>query len=276
MTPSTYCQDCAHRATVKALTLADLETHRECSCDSLKRAIDLGIASVLFTLALPVVLLAGLLVKLTSRGPILYSQTRVGRFGRPFRIYKIRTMYHNSEAAGARWCAKADPRVTFIGRILRKTHIDELPQLWNILRGDMSLIGPRPERPEFVPILEKAIEGYMARLAIRPGLAGLAQIQLPPDTNLESVRKKLALDLAYIRQRSLWLDLRLFMGTGLYLFGCSFNTVRRLMRLPQISAAPALTLGDLALDPKAQIVPTAIRIQTAPIDPQPTPEMTSI
>jgi lipopolysaccharide/colanic/teichoic acid biosynthesis glycosyltransferase len=95
-------------------------------------------------------------VKLTSKGPILYSQTRVGRFGRPFRIYKIRSMYHNSEAAGARWCAKADARVTFVGRILRKTHVDELPQLWNILRGDMSLIGPRPERPEFVPVLEKS------------------------------------------------------------------------------------------------------------------------
>jgi lipopolysaccharide/colanic/teichoic acid biosynthesis glycosyltransferase len=245
------------------------------ACDWVTPSIDIAIALVFFTIALPVMLLAGLLVKLTSRGPILYSQTRVGQFGRPFRIYKIRTMYYNSEAAGARWCAKADPRVTFVGRILRKTHIDELPQLWNILRGDMSLIGPRPERPEFVPVLDKAIEGYMGRLAIRPGLTGLAQIQLPPDTNLESVRKKLALDLIYIRHRSLWLDLRLCAGTALYLFGCSYDTVRRLMQLPNVGSAPALQWSERPLDPHAQIVPIAMLAEMIPAAP-PTPEMSKV
>jgi lipopolysaccharide/colanic/teichoic acid biosynthesis glycosyltransferase len=271
-----FCQVCARRSMLNAITLLGVDSHRFRAYDRIKLAIDTLIAGFLFTLALPVMLLAGLLVKLTSRGPILYSQTRVGCFGRPFRIYKIRSMHHNSEAAGARWCTKADPRVTFIGKILRKTHIDELPQLWNILRGDMSLIGPRPERPEFIPVLDKAIEGYMSRLAIKPGLTGLAQIQLPPDTNLASVRKKLALDLVYIQRRSLWLDLRLYLGTAFYLIGCSYNTVRRLMQLPQVTAAPAMILRDLAVDPHAQEIPTPVRLDVTPAGAQPTSEMTSV
>lgn len=261
---------------MNAMSLLGVDAHRFRPYIWIKPAIDVAVAGLLLTVALPVLLLAGLLVKLTSRGPILYSQTRVGSLGRPFRIYKIRTMYHDSEAAGARWCAKADPRVTFVGRILRKTHIDELPQLWNILRRDMSLIGPRPERPEFIPVLEQAIEGYMGRLAIRPGLTGLAQIQLPPDTNLQSVRRKLALDLVYIQRRSFWLDLRLYVGTALYLVGFSYNTVRRLMQLPELTAAPPLLLRDLAIDPLAPVIPTAVRLETTPADPQPTPKMSSV
>ena len=116
----------------------------------------------------------------------------------------------------------------------------------------------------------------MGRLAIRPGLTGLAQIQLPPDTNLESVRKKLALDIVYIGRRSLWLDLRLYVGTALYLVGCSYDTVRRLMNLPQVVAAPPILLRDQRLDPQAPVIPIAVRLGMAPADPKPAPEISSI
>jgi lipopolysaccharide/colanic/teichoic acid biosynthesis glycosyltransferase len=201
--------------------------------EAIKPAVDLSFAFVMGLLALPFIVLGGLLVKLTSRGPIFYSQTRVGRFGRSFRIYKIRSMYHNCEAtSGAQWATKKDPRVTLVGKILRKLHIDELPQIWNILRGDMSLVGPRPERPEFVKILEREIDDYQARHSVKPGLTGLAQIQLPPDSDIESVRKKLHLDLVYIHHRGFWLDLRVMFGTAVYLVGFSYAFVRKLLRLP--------------------------------------------
>jgi lipopolysaccharide/colanic/teichoic acid biosynthesis glycosyltransferase len=201
--------------------------------ERLKRLFDLLVA-VAFTLpALPIIALAWLFVRLTSSGPGFYSQVRVGLNGKQYRIYKLRTMYHNCEAkSGAAWCTKSDPRVTSVGRVLRKLHIDELPQLLNVLRGDMSIVGPRPERPEFVGPLSEKIVDYRDRLAVRPGVTGLAQIQLPPDTDLESVRKKIVLDQCYIRQGGLWLDIRIIAGTAVYLCGCSYSTVRTLMRLP--------------------------------------------
>src|SRR5216683_828240 len=126
-----------------------------------KVAAEFGIAVVLLALTSPLVLLAALLVKLTSRGPVFYCQVRLGRFGRPYPIFKIRTMAHNCEkVTGAKWSMPRDPRVTPVGRFLRRTHLDELPQLWNVMRGDMSLIGPRPERPEFISVLEQAIPHY--------------------------------------------------------------------------------------------------------------------
>jgi lipopolysaccharide/colanic/teichoic acid biosynthesis glycosyltransferase len=161
-----------------------------------KRAADLTAALALLLLTAPLVLLAMLLIKLTSRGPVLYTQTRLGRHGRPFAIYKLRTMAHRAESlTGPCWSRPGDPRVTRLGRFLRRTHLDELPQRWNVLRGDMSLVGPRPERPEFVPQLEQAVAHYRERLRVRPGVTGLAQVQLPPDTDLDSVRLKLAYDL---------------------------------------------------------------------------------
>jgi len=176
-------------------------------------------------------LLAMVLIKATSRGPALYSQTRLGKNGKPFMIYKLRTMLHQCEClTGARWSTPGDPRITPLGRLLRKTHIDELPQLWNVLRCEMSLVGPRPERPEFVPQLEQAIPHYRARLHMKPGLTGLAQLQLPPDTNLASVKLKLAYDLYYIGHAGLWLDLRLIAGTVFKMLGCSFRALRCLFR----------------------------------------------
>jgi lipopolysaccharide/colanic/teichoic acid biosynthesis glycosyltransferase len=133
---------------------------------------------------------------------------------------------------GARWAARHDPRVTTVGRFLRKSKIDELPQLWNVLRGEMSLVGPRPERPEFVPQLERAIPRYRDRLLVRPGLTGLAQVQLPADTDLASVRRKLAYDLYYVRHKSLRLDVQILLATGLYVLGVPFAVSRTLFRVP--------------------------------------------
>jgi len=198
-----------------------------------KAALDFTAALVL---ALPVgglVLLTALLVKLTSRGPVFYTQVRLGKGGKPFWIWKVRTMYHECEkTSGPRWATANDPRVTPVGALLRKTHLDELPQLWNVLKGEMSLVGPRPERPEFVPALEKALPNYRDRLLVRPGVTGLAQVQLPADTDLNSVRDKLAYDLFYIRHGSLWMDLRLLAATALKVFAVPYRLLRPLFFLP--------------------------------------------
>ena len=194
-------------------------------------------AAVLIVLAAPVLLLTALAVKLTSRGPVLYSQTRVGKNGKLFTLYKIRSMVHDCEkASGARWSTPGDSRVTRIGAFLRKTHLDELPQLWNVLRGDMSLVGPRPERPEFTPALERAIPHYRDRLAVRPGVTGLAQVQLPPDTDMTSVRRKLAYDLYYIRYRSVFLDMRLIACTAVHMAGVPYEALCLLFVMPQRQA----------------------------------------
>ncbi len=198
--------------------------------ESVKAACDFAVAVVLLVVTAPLMLAIMALVRLTSRGPALYSQVRLGKGGRPFRIWKIRTMTHDCErGSGARWSLKGDPRVTPLGRILRATHLDELPQLWNILRGDMSLIGPRPERPEFVIQLEKVIPHYRERLRVRPGVTGLAQVQLPPDSDVDGVRRKVACDLAYIRHLSFWLDLRIVALTVFHLFGLPCHGLCRLL-----------------------------------------------
>jgi lipopolysaccharide/colanic/teichoic acid biosynthesis glycosyltransferase len=190
-------------------------------------------ALLLLLVLAPVILMAMLLVKFTSRGPVLYCQTRLGRQGRPFTIFKIRTMHHNCEhTSGPRWATVRDPRVTPLGRVLRDTHIDELPQLWNVLCGQMSLVGPRPERPEFVPHLEQAIPHYRDRLQVRPGMTGLAQVQLAPDTDLASVRRKLAYDLYYIQNLSFWLDVQIVLSTLCYLARIPFSVSRNWLRVP--------------------------------------------
>ena len=200
---------------------------------SVKSASDFVLALVMFVLALPILVLTVALVKLTSRGPGVYSQTRLGRNGKPFTIYKIRTMYHECESlTGARWSVPGDARITPLGRWLRKSHIDELPQLWNVLRGDMSLIGPRPERPEFVPALEQAIPYYRARLLVRPGVTGFAQVQLPADTDLESVRLKLAYDLYYVRHVSFAMDLKIYWATALKMASLPFRWIRSAFGFP--------------------------------------------
>lgn len=180
-----------------------------------KPAVDFLAALLLLIVLSPVMFVAGLVVKLTSRGPAIYRQTRVGLHGRLFRIYKLRTMTADAEAAsGPVWCTGNDPRVTRVGRFLRRTHIDEFPQLFNVLRGEMSLIGPRPERPEFVTQLERRLPHYRDRLNVKPGITGLAQVSLPPDTDVASVRDKLLHDLFYVHSLGLGLDLRLLAATA--------------------------------------------------------------
>jgi lipopolysaccharide/colanic/teichoic acid biosynthesis glycosyltransferase len=198
-----------------------------------KGVLDFAAALVLLVLTLPLMLLAMALVKLTSPGPALYMQTRLGRHGRPFTLSKVRTMTHNCESlTGACWSKPGDARITPLGRWLRRTHLDELPQLWNVLRGDMSLIGPRPERPEFLPQLEQAIPHYRQRLHVRPGVTGLAQVQLPPDTDLDSVLIKTAYDLYYIRRLGPLLDLRIYGATLAKMAGVPFRAMRVLFSFP--------------------------------------------
>lgn len=199
-----------------------------------KSAVDCLVGLSLLLLASPLLLLAALLVKLTSSGPAFYSQTRIGKNGRPFSIHKLRTMYNNCESAsGPRWSTPGDARITPLGRFLRRTHLDELPQLWNVVLGDMALIGPRPERPEFIPNLAQKLPHYADRLLVRPGMTGLAQVQLPPDTDVASVRRKLAYDLYYVRHVSLWLDLRILASTFLYLLRLPVGMLPRLGLLPR-------------------------------------------
>jgi lipopolysaccharide/colanic/teichoic acid biosynthesis glycosyltransferase len=198
-----------------------------------KRPLDFTLALLGLIVSLPILLVGALLVKLTSRGPILYSQIRLGLGGRPFRIYKLRTMADNCEAlTGPCWSTEGDPRVTRLGRFLRRSHIDELPQLWNIVIGDMSLIGPRPERPEMVNTLEKVIPRYRQRMAELPGLTGLAQVQLPPDTDMNSVRRKLAHDLYYLERLSFWFDVRILLATVGTVLGLAATTTSFIFGLP--------------------------------------------
>jgi lipopolysaccharide/colanic/teichoic acid biosynthesis glycosyltransferase len=199
----------------------------------LKQTFDFGCALALLVLTLPITAIAMVVVVLTSPGPPIYAQKRIGRGGRTFTIYKIRSMVVDSEkGTGPRWCVPGDPRITRVGQLLRATHIDELPQLWNVLRGEMSLIGPRPERPEIASHLERAIPYYGLRTLVRPGLTGLAQVQLPPDTDLDSVRRKLACDIYYIQQINPWLDLRILLSTVFHVLGVPFTVPRAVLRVP--------------------------------------------
>lgn len=179
-----------------------------------KRTTDIVLALLLLVASLPVAALATLLVALGRDGPIFFSQTRVGRHGRTFQMLKFRTMRTDAEDAVPRWAEAEDPRRTRVGRLLRPTRIDELPQLINILMGDMSFVGPRPERPEFMSELETAIPFYACRHLVRPGLTGWAQIHHPYGSSVEDTRRKLEFDLYYLRRRSPFLDLVILLRTG--------------------------------------------------------------
>ena len=154
-----------------------------------------------------------LMIRLTSKGPIFFKQTRVGVGGHTFHVYKFRSMFTDAEAAGARWATKNDPRVTKFGMLMRKTRIDEVPQLWNILRGDMGFVGPRPERPEFTPMLAEQLPFYYLRHLVRPGLTGWAQVRYGYGATLDEMRTKLEYDLYYVKHMSLGLDLLIMFET---------------------------------------------------------------
>ncbi len=184
-----------------------------------KRLIDLGTALGLLILSLPVQLLTALFVRLDSPGPVIYCQKRVGKGGKEFTLYKFRSMGHDAEKNGAQWAQVNDPRVTRSGRIIRKLRIDELPQLINVIKGDMSLIGPRPERMEFVQELEKKIPYYYLRHTVKPGITGWAQVSYPYGASEEDARIKLEYDLYYVKNISLMFDLQILLKTiGVILF----------------------------------------------------------
>ncbi len=218
-------------------------------------------ALVLLIPALPVILLMAMLVQMTSPGPGIYRQRRVGLNGRPFTLYKIRTMMHNAEAeTGPVWTAPNDPRVTRLGRLLRPLHLDELPQLFNVLLGHMTLIGPRPERPEFTEYLAREIPRYMDRYRVPPGITGLAQLNLPTDTDVERVRRKLVLDMEYIRGATLWMDVRIVMCTIARLVGFSGMRIARWLKLDREPIVPDnMRRGPSAGSDLGEGIPTTYR-----------------
>jgi len=186
----------------------------------LKRLSDLVVAGLLLLLLSPVMLLVALAIKLDSQGPVFYSQERTGFNRMPFKVYKFRSMYQNAEVQGVQWTVQGDPRITRVGRWLRLTRVDELPQLWNVLRGEMSLIGPRPERPEFDAELAQAIPYYDIRYLVAPGISGWAQVMYSYGASVEDAYEKLAYDLYYIKNYSLFLDLEIALKTvRVVLFG---------------------------------------------------------
>jgi lipopolysaccharide/colanic/teichoic acid biosynthesis glycosyltransferase len=208
--------------------------------ERVRAGADRAAAAAILVLTAPLILLLMAAVRLTSPGPAIYAQTRLGRRGVPFRIYKIRTMVHDCERlTGPRWADPDDPRATHLGRLLRRTHLDELPQLWNVLRGEMSLVGPRPERPEIARSLEKALPGYRGRLDVRPGITGLAQVLLPADSDLASVRRKLECDLDYLERRGPVLDALLLLLTAGKLVGLRPGRFARSLLIPSARSAAA-------------------------------------
>jgi lipopolysaccharide/colanic/teichoic acid biosynthesis glycosyltransferase len=209
---------------------ADIAPRRR--SEAISRALNVLLALLLLVLSAPLFLLVALAVRLTSRGPVFYTQLRVGLDrrardgrlpedrrgadygGRPFTIYKFRSMRVDAEADGrAVWARPSDPRVTPVGRVLRATRLDELPQLLNVLQGDMNLVGPRPERPTIVMELREHIAEYPARHRVKPGLTGLAQVNLAYDATIEDVRQKVHYDLEYVRRQSVWKDLAILAKT---------------------------------------------------------------
>lgn len=175
-----------------------------------KRAFDVVSCSCALVLLSPVMAYVAARIKLESPGPVLYAQVREGVDGKPFKLYKFRSMYTDAEARGAQWAAGDDPRITPFGHVLRKSRLDEVPQFWNVVRGDMSLVGPRPERPVFCREFEKRIEGWSRRTAVRPGITGLAQVEGGYDL---LPKEKAAIDIRYIETRSLGLDLKIMLRT---------------------------------------------------------------
>ncbi len=185
-----------------------------------KRGVDILLSLAVLIFLSPLLLLTALAIRLDSPGPAIYRQTRIGLGGKPFTLWKFRSMREDAEKNGPQYAAVNDTRVTRLGRILRKYRIDEFPQAVNVLRGDMSFIGPRPERPEFVAELERKIPDYHARHMIKPGITGWAQVKYEYAASVEGARKKLVYDLYYIRNFSIILDIViLFMTVRVALFG---------------------------------------------------------
>jgi exopolysaccharide biosynthesis polyprenyl glycosylphosphotransferase len=181
---------------------------------TLKRLCDLAVGTALLVLLLPLMAMTAVAVKLDSPGSVFYRQQRVGRFDTTFTLFKFRSMKADAEASGSpRWAQKQDPRITRVGRFMRATRIDELPQLTNVIRGEMSLVGPRPERRHFVEQLARSIPFYRQRTYVKPGLTGWAQVNFPYGASVEDAREKLAYDLFYVKNRTIILDVLILIST---------------------------------------------------------------
>lgn len=222
-----------------------------------KSVVDYLIAVAILPFALLLIGFAYALVRLSSAGPGFYNQTRLGRGGKPYKILKLRTMTYNVEkiSGGPAWSQKYDTRITPVGNLLRKTHLDELPQIFNVLMGDMSLVGPRPERPEMIELkkLNDEVPGYAHRLLVKPGVTGLSQIQLPADSDLLSVRRKVVYDLYYIENSSFWFDMRIIVATLMKAAGCGPTWLRRLFLLPRREVVGEVFLRHVTT-PQAKVV----------------------
>jgi exopolysaccharide biosynthesis polyprenyl glycosylphosphotransferase len=186
----------------------------------LKRIVDVSLALLTLLLTSPICILVAILIRMDSRGPVIYSQLRTGAHGKHFMLHKFRTMVSNAEENGAAWTRPDDDRITRVGWLLRKMRLDEIPQTWNVLKGDMSFIGPRPERPEFNDLLETNIPYFEMRYLVKPGITGWAQVMFPYGASVEDAREKLQYDLYYIKNYSLLLDLVIAVKTvRVILFG---------------------------------------------------------
>jgi lipopolysaccharide/colanic/teichoic acid biosynthesis glycosyltransferase len=217
------------------------------------------LGAMLLVVASPLILFLVAIVRLTSAGPGFYRQVRTGRHGVDFTMLKIRTMYDNAEfVTGPVWSRPKDSRITPFGKFLRLFHLDELPQLINVVRGEMDLVGPRPERPVFVAELARVIPNYRARLQVLPGITGLAQVNLPPDESYECVRRKLVLDCLYIRNASALLDFRILICTALRLAGIRHGRAVRLLQLDVEAVLPSTwrhaTSGNGACHPTSTVL----------------------
>jgi sugar transferase (PEP-CTERM system associated) len=180
----------------------------------MKRGCDLTVSLLLIVLTLPLMCLTAVAIKADTPGPVFYRQQRIGKSGQPFTLFKFRSMTVDAEAGGRPlWAQKADPRVTVVGAFIRATRIDELPQLANVILGQMSLVGPRPERPHFVSQLTDAIPFYADRHYVKPGVTGWAQVNYPYGASVEDAREKLAYDLYYVKHRGILLDLLILLST---------------------------------------------------------------
>ncbi len=182
--------------------------------EEFKRVMDMVLSVAGLTITFPVLIFVALLIKLESRGPVIYRQKRVGKGGKIFKIYKLRTMRLDAEKyTGAVWAKENDPRITSVGRVLRKLHLDEIPQLFNVIKDQMSIVGPRPERPEMVRDLKVVIHDYEKRLKVKPGITGLAQVHHKYDETIADVRKKIKYDLLYIKKMCWLVEMRILART---------------------------------------------------------------
>jgi len=191
-----------------------------------KRVFDLVVGTLIALFFLPVMLVAAIAIKVSDRGPVFYRQRRLGEMGEEFEILKLRTMRPDAEANGPQWAEVDDLRVTRVGRILRRTHLDEVPQLWNVLRGEMTLVGPRPERPEMVGELERRFKHYTRRHLVKPGIAGWAALRCGYAGSDIGTAWKLCHDLFYIKRRSMLADALILAETGVEVFRDAHRALR--------------------------------------------------